>query len=292
MRGQELGQDHRPHSPGFVYDGKILDALEFFTPHEGGNGRSCGTCHRPEDNFALTPATVEARYQVLLRRRLLDPTADDPLFRSIDADDFDQDFTTLRSKALVSITLRLAPNVRLADDPLARSVTVRRAVPTVINAKFTAPFQAEGRLGTLPEQAIEAMREHSEIAENPDEVVVRRLARFQEHLFSSPRVRRMSRALDKGTAPPETDPPLNELERQGKKTFDEFCGACHGGPTQTVNTDGRFLPVPQRGPLPGAQAFVNVFVQTPRVRRTTGTAVFRRPAHREPRGTHIHRDAA
>ena len=75
----------------------------------------------------------------------------------------------------------------------------------------------------------------------------------------------MSRALDKGTAPPETDPPLDELERQGKKTFDEFCGACHGGPTSTVNTDGRFLPVPQRGPQPGAQAFVNVFVQTPRV---------------------------
>ena len=67
------GQDHQPPGPRFVYDGKILDALEFFTPHEGGNGRSCGTCHRPEDNFALTPATVEARYQLLLRRRQLDP---------------------------------------------------------------------------------------------------------------------------------------------------------------------------------------------------------------------------
>lgn len=79
-----LRQTHvRPS--GFVFDGRIADATEFFTPHKGGNGRSCATCHRPEDNFALTPATVEARYQLLQKRRRIDPTADDPLFRSIDA---------------------------------------------------------------------------------------------------------------------------------------------------------------------------------------------------------------
>jgi hypothetical protein len=52
-------------------------------------GRSCATRHRPEDNFGPTPATVEARYQALQARRRIDPNADDPLFRSIDADDFD-----------------------------------------------------------------------------------------------------------------------------------------------------------------------------------------------------------
>jgi hypothetical protein len=85
-------------APGVVFDGRILDAIEFFRPHRTGNGRSCATCHRPEDHFALTPATVEARYQAWQARRRRDPTADDPLFRSIDADDFDQDFTTLRTK--------------------------------------------------------------------------------------------------------------------------------------------------------------------------------------------------
>jgi hypothetical protein len=94
---------------------------------------------------------------------------------------------------------------------------------------------------------------------------VERLVSFQEDLYSSNRVRALARALRAGDTPPDTDPPLDELERQGKTTFTEFCGTCHGGPTLTVNSDAPFLPVPQRGPLPGAQAFVNVFVQTPRI---------------------------
>ena len=262
--GHPAHEATRSNAPGFVFDGRIDDAIEFFRPHEGGNGRSCATCHRPEDNFGLTPATVEARYQLLQKRRQKDPSADDPLFRSIDADDFDQDFTTLRTKALVRVRLPLAANVKLADDPTATSVAVWRAVPTVVNAKFTSPFQAEGRLATLPEQALGAMREHSEVTESPEERVIRRLARFQEHLFSSARVRALSEALESGRPLPATDGHLNRLERQGKATFDEFCGTCHGGPTQTVNMDGKFLPVPQRGPAQGAQAFVNIFVQTPR----------------------------
>ncbi len=262
---QPSGHEVPANLPAFVYDGGILDAIEFFRPHEGGNGRSCATCHRPEDNFALTPATVEARYQLLQKRRRLDPAADDPLFRSIDADDFDQDFTTLRTKALVRVALPLKSNVQLADDPGATSVLVWRAVPTVVNAGITSPFQAEGRLGTLPEQARAAIREHSEVTADPGDRVLQRVTRFQEHLFSSLRVRKLARELESGGPLSDTDPPLNELEREGKATFTEFCGACHGGPTQTVNTDGRFLPVPQRGPQPGAQAFVNVFVQTPRI---------------------------
>jgi cytochrome c peroxidase len=250
----------------FVFDGTIIDAIEFFTPHKGGNGRSCATCHRPEDNFGLTPATVEARYQAWQARRRHDATADDPLFRSIDADDFGEDFTTLRTKALVRVVLPLPPNVKLAEAPLERSVTVWRSVPTVVNAGITGPFQADGRLATLHDQALSAMRAHSETTRAPREAVVRRLVRFQEHLFSSGRARSLARALAAGEPLPNTDPPLSAVERQGKATFQQFCASCHGGASQTVNTDARFLPVPSRGPLPGPQAFVNVFVQTPRPR--------------------------
>jgi cytochrome c peroxidase len=263
--GQTAHMEPHANQIGLVFDGRIIDAIEFFKPHDDGNGRSCATCHRPEDGFGLTPATVEARYQMLQARRRVNPGADDPLFRSIDADDFDQDFTTLRTKALVRVTLPLAANVTLADDPAAGSVTVWRSVPTVVNARLTAPYQAEGRLATLPEQALAAIREHSEVTGDVDTRVLRRLARFQEQLFSSDRVRDLARALESGEPPPQTDPPLNRLERQGRITFREFCATCHGGPTQTVNGDARFLPVPQRGPfLQGAQAFVNIFVQTPR----------------------------
>ncbi len=190
---QPTPQESQSSGVGFVFDGRIVDALEFFKPHESGNGRSCATCHRPEDNFGLTPATVEARYQLLQARRRKNPDADDPLFRSIDADDFNQDFTTLRTKALVRVKLPLKENVTLVDDPTATSVLVFRSVPTVVNARLTAPFQAEGRQASLPEQALAAMREHSEVTQDPSERELRRLARFQEHLFSSDRVTRQQR---------------------------------------------------------------------------------------------------
>lgn len=251
-------------SNGLVFDGAFKDALEFFRPHKSGNGRSCATCHRPEDNFGLTPATVEARYQALQERREKDLNADDPLFRSIDADDFDQDFTTLRTKALVRVVVPLPPNLRLADDPSAETVAVWRAVPTVVNAGITAPYQYDGRLETLEDQALSAMQAHSEVVNDPKDKILARLARFQQHVFSSKGVRRLARSLAAGAPPTDPDPPLTELERQGKATFGQFCASCHSGPTQTVNTDARFLPVPQRGPLAGPQAFVNIFVQTPR----------------------------
>lgn len=252
-------------TPAFHYQGSLADAIEFFRPHPDGNGRSCATCHRPEDDFALTPATVEARWQKLQQRRRIDPSADDPLFRPIDADDFANDFTTLRTKALVRVTLPLPPNVKRADDPAATTTTVLRAVPTVINAAFTAPFQADGREATLEAQARAAIRLHSESATELADEAIARIVRFQRDLFSSARVARMSRALDEGVTPPSADPTLDAVEQAGRRTFDEFCARCHGGPTQTKNTDGRFLPVPARGPLAsGAQAFVNVFVGTPR----------------------------
>ncbi len=250
--------------PKVVFDGSVQDALEFFKPHQSGNGRSCATCHRPENQFALTPKTVEKRYQALLERRKYDPEADDPLFRSIDADDFDQDFSTLRTKALVRVVLPLPTNVKLADDPAAKTVAVWRAVPSVVNAGITAPYQYDGRLETLIDQALSAMRAHSEIALDPKEKVLARLDRFQRHLFSSKGVRKLAHALENGLLLPDPDPWLDDLEQQGKATFGEFCATCHGGPTQTVNTDARFLPVPQRGPLASAQAFINIFVQTPR----------------------------
>src|SRR6185369_17529322 len=65
----------------------LKGAVNFFLPFPGGNGRSCATCHVAEDGFALSPATVEARWQRLQWLRKLFNNSDDPLFRSIDADD-------------------------------------------------------------------------------------------------------------------------------------------------------------------------------------------------------------
>src|SRR5689334_23925279 len=49
------------------------------------NGRACADRHMLTDNFQLSPADVEARFQLLQQRRQTDSDADDPLFRAIDA---------------------------------------------------------------------------------------------------------------------------------------------------------------------------------------------------------------
>ena len=85
------------------------------------NGRACADCHMPTDSFQLSPASVEARFQLLQWRRRWNPDADDPLFRPIDADDFRtngdnaSDFSNLRQNGLVRITFTLPPNIRLID---------------------------------------------------------------------------------------------------------------------------------------------------------------------------------
>src|SRR5262245_30202229 len=89
----------------------LKGAFNFFMPFPGGNGRSCATCHNLQDGFSLSPATVEARWQRLQRMRRINPNADDPLFRSIDADDGDQDFTLLRTRALVKVRVPLPDRV-------------------------------------------------------------------------------------------------------------------------------------------------------------------------------------
>src|SRR5882724_12795843 len=84
-----------------------------------GNGRSCADCHMPNDNFQLSPADVEARFQKLQARRLGNKAADDPLFRPVDANDYRingnsaRDFSNLRENALVRITFALPPNMHL-----------------------------------------------------------------------------------------------------------------------------------------------------------------------------------
>ena len=142
---------------------------------------------------------------------------------------------------------------------------MKRAVPTVVNARFTGPFQFDGRLLTLESQAVAAMEAHSEITSPPSATRLNRIVNFQRNLFSSQRVKNYALAIESGAPLPNPDPPLNPLETQGKATFQQFCVSCHGGPSQTVNHDARFLPAFARGPTAsGPQAFVNVFVQTPR----------------------------
>ena len=229
-------------SGGNAHSGKTFFNVDF--PNVHSNGRSCATCHVPEEAFQLTPAHVEARFQALQLARQTDPSADDPLFRSVDANDGAEDFTNLRKHALVRIFIPLptdASGRKLMwpqDDPNATVVSVWRATPTIWNTAFTGPYQLDARFNTLQEQAIGALINHAEITHAPKTKFLNDVAAFQMTQFSSPAVKLLSEALARGQTPGPTDPPLNELEQRGRVIFDHHCINCHGGPTQTVPLPG------------------------------------------------------
>ena len=237
----------------FTFFDRSLHGLE-------GNGRSCADCHMPSDQFQLSPASAEARFQLLQIRRRWNPKADDPLFRPIDADDFRlngsraTDFRNLRENGLVRIEFSLPPNVRLIDPatnlPSAEtSVDVWRMVPTVNDVKLTGAdgsnpwardpnrsggYQLDARFADLQEQALGALLSHAQVEEAPPQRMLDDLAAFQRTLFTNNRVRALSAAIDAGTTLPDVDPPLSGLEQAGKAVFTRACAQCHGGPGQST----------------------------------------------------------
>jgi cytochrome c peroxidase len=245
-----------------------------------GNGRACADCHMATDNFQLSPAGVEARFQLLQWRRRWSPYADDPLFRPIDADDFRtrgddaSDFSNLRQNGLVRITFALPPTIRLVD-PVTNAVSnetfvdVWRMVPTVNDVAMTGldasipvwprdpnptgGYQLDARLATLQEQALGALVNHAQIQDAPPQQLLDDLASFQRVLFTTHRVRALSDAVREGTTPlPDPDPRLNDIEQRGQAVFERACAHCHGGPGQSTPTFpvNRFSTISSQCPRP------------------------------------------
>lgn len=125
------------------------------------NGRSCATCHVPEDSFTLTPSHV---------LELFESNPKDPLFSAIDADDPKADPLTFEhlKKGLVRVWLTLPDNVDLIDEqgavttPADGRLFVWRSVPSIVDGALTAPYQLDGRELTLEQQAQGAVTSHSE----------------------------------------------------------------------------------------------------------------------------------
>jgi hypothetical protein len=224
----------------------------------GGNGRACSDCHMDAEHFQLTPAAAQARFA-----KMTQTGVDDPLFRAIDADDFRvngaaaHDFTNLTQNGLIRITIPLPANVKLLNcgatvpcpataRPTSETVAdVWRSVPSIRDVAITGPdgvdpaasrgpnprggYQLDGRIDTLQNQALSALRNHAGITVDPPASFLDDLASFQSTQFSSPRVKALSDAITAGTSPlPDPDPDLNDLETAGKSVFNRSCAQCHG----------------------------------------------------------------
>jgi cytochrome c peroxidase len=242
-------------SVGNRNDGKRLFERETF----GGNGRTCVTCHSPETG-TVSPADAQKRLQA-------DPS--DPLFIHDGSDDgLGHGVARMLADATVLINIPMAANVSLAGTS-ARTVTVRRGIPTTLNTPALDPvLMLDGRQPTLQAQALGALNDHAQNTETPTAKDLERLKDFQltDAFFSSPVLRDFAR----GGAAPALPQGTTASEKRGRRFFEDLppdptdgfrpglCAHCHSGPL--MNQTNRFAPDFIGLPIPTGTRFQNILV--------------------------------
>lgn len=219
--------------------GKRLFERETF----GGNGRTCRTCHSRETG-TVSPEDAQQRF-------VLDP--DDPLFRADGSDDgAGNGVTRMLLDATVLMRIGLPPNVTIAGQPDARSVTLRRGIPTTLNTPALDPvLMYDGRQPNLQSQARGAILDHAQPTEVPSATDLQRIADFQltDAFFSSDALRGFART----GVPPALPEGTNDTERRGRRFFENvpigpgdskqgICAVCHSGPM--LNETNEFIRTP------------------------------------------------
>jgi cytochrome c peroxidase len=221
----------------------------------GGNGRTCLTCHSRETG-TVAPADAHDRFA---------RNPDDPLFRGDGSDDgMGNGATRMLRDATILMRIPLAPNVRLAHDPAARTVTLRRGIPTTLNTPALDPvLMYDGRQPDLESQALGAILDHAEATRMAFGPELQAIAAFQQTpaFFSSGRMLRFART----GRPPSLPEGRTASERRGRVFFEDkpftgdskpgICAVCHSGPM--LNETNEFVPVP---PFARGGRFQTVFV--------------------------------
>jgi cytochrome c peroxidase len=162
-----------PNPSGFAAtystDGFIDLGNEFFQ-NLGTNGRSCVSCHQPQEGWTITPAGVRARFKLTKGK--------DPIFRTNDGSNSPNvdvssvaarraAYSMLLSKGLIRVGIGIPAGAEFelveVDDPYgyasaAELSLFRRPLPTT-NLKFLSTVMLDGR-ETIPGQSIRLDLEH------------------------------------------------------------------------------------------------------------------------------------
>jgi cytochrome c peroxidase len=224
-----------------VRDDRSLFELETFN----GNGRTCLTCHSRETG-TVSPLDAQRRFAI---------NRQDPLFRHDGTDDgHGHGVQRILTEGTILVELPLPPNVSLADDPTARTVTVRRGIPSTLNTPALDPvLMWDGREPNLTIQARNAISGHAQSPNAISDADLEGIARFQlsDQFFSSAALRQYAR----GGPAPALPLGSTESEKRGRKFFEDIfdpqnlklgsCAVCHSGPM--LNRTNQFLPPPPIG---------------------------------------------
>lgn len=224
------------HESGVVgrHDGKRLFERETF----GGNGRTCSTCHTSATG-TISPTDARKRFKRNTR---------DPLFLHDGSDDGrGNGASRMLNDATVLVEIPLPPNVTLADDPAARTVVVRRGIPSTVNTPaLDRVLMMDGRQPDLQSQAASAIAGHAQAKRTPTDAETRGIADFEatdDAFFSSPALREFAR----GGPAPQLPPGRTDAEKRGRRFFEDVtdladfkhgaCAACHSGPMLNETND-------------------------------------------------------
>ena len=179
-----------------------------FFQNLGTNGRTCFSCHQPQDGWTISAASASARFEA--------SAGTDPLFRLIDGatcptDDVStlearrQAYKLLREKGLIRIGMSLPANshfdVRVDKDPYGcntntvtglQSSTLgtvsiyRRPLPST-NLGFVkdTAIMWDGREPSLLSQSVHATRIHAEAANDPTDEQQAEIVAFEMGIFTA-----------------------------------------------------------------------------------------------------------
>lgn len=126
--------------------------------------------------------------------------------------------TRILRDATILITIPLPANVSLSDDPAARSVVLRRGIPSTHNTPaLDRVLMLDGREPDLPTQALHAIERHAQVTVAPPESALLAIAQFEltGQFFSSPTLRKFAA----GGRAPNLPEGRTESERRGHLFF-------------------------------------------------------------------------
>lgn len=202
----ELFSTDRNHAgaiASFQPNGATITSNNAFFKDLGTNGRTCFTCHQPQNAWAVSADDVAERFEKT--------AGTDPIFRLVDgATCPNADVSTLRArrrayklltdKGLIRVGLGVSPVaefvVTAVDDPHGCNTNpatgipsgilsvYRRPLPTT-NIGFLSAIMWDGREPSLENQAVDATFVHAQAAAPPTAAQVAEIVAFQKGIFTA-----------------------------------------------------------------------------------------------------------
>jgi len=188
--------------------GATITATNAFFQSFGSNGRSCFSCHRPQDGWSISTTDATARFKATKGK--------DPIFSLSDGATCPSDdvssvaamkkaYQLLLGQGLIRISLPMPPadilefSVTAVNDPYncntdptfgltsptTGMVSVYRRPLPATNLKFDSTLMWDGREPSLDSQAIDATIIHAQSGEPPDAAELKQIVDFENGIFTA-----------------------------------------------------------------------------------------------------------